>query len=237
MKNLILSLLICAGLTPSGWAATGDTERERVKHSSDVMKEILNTPDKGIPEKVLNGSKCVIVLPAVKKAALGVGGSYGRGVMTCRTGNDFTGPWSPPVMMASSGGSFGFQIGGEETDFVILVMNDSGARSIMKSKVKLGADASVAAGPVGRTSEASTNEALKAEMLSYSRAKGVFGGVSLSGSTLHPDESADNNLYGKKVSTEAIVNSQGVTMPPEAQPLVDALAAVTASKRKGPPQP
>ena len=231
MKNLILSLLICGGLIPSGWAATGDTERERVKHSSDVMIDILNTPDKGIPEKVLDGSKCVIVLPGVKKAALGIGGQYGRGVMTCRTGNDFTGPWSAPVMMASSGGSVGFQIGGEATDFVILVLTDSGARSIMKSHVKLGADASVAAGPVGRTSEASTNEALKAEMLSYSRAKGVFGGVSLSGSTLNADDGANKNLYGSKLSTEAIISGQGVTMPPEARPLVDALTAVTVSNR------
>jgi len=238
MKNLILSLLICGGLMTSGWAATGDTERERVKHSSDVMIEILNTPDKGIPGSVLEGSKCVIVLPGVKKAALGIGGSYGRGVMTCRTGNNFAGPWSAPVMMSSTGGSAGFQIGGEATDFVILVLTDSGARSIMKSHVKLGADASVAAGPVGRTSEASTNEALKAEMLSYSRAKGVFGGVSLSGSTLQADDGANKNLYGSKLSTEAIISGQGVTMPPEARPLVDALSAVTVSKQgKQPPQP
>jgi lipid-binding SYLF domain-containing protein len=130
-------------------------------------------------------------------------------------------------MMASSGGSFGFQIGGEATDFVILVMNDGGAKSMLTNKVKLGADASIAAGPVGRTSEASTNASMKAQMLSYSRAKGVFGGVSLSGSTLHPDEDANNHLYGSKVSAEAIINGQGITMPPEAQPLVDALAAAT----------
>lgn len=229
MKNLIFGFLICVSLIASAWAE-GDKERERVKNASDVMKEILNTPDKGIPGSVLNGSKCVIVLPGVKKAALGIGGSYGRGVMTCRTGNDFKGPWSAPVMMASSGGSAGFQIGAEATDFVILVMNDGGARSMLKNKVKLGADASIAAGPVGRTSEASTNASLKAEMLSYSRAKGVFGGVSLSGSTLHPDEDANKSLYGTKVSADAIINGQGVTMPPEAQPLVDALSSATGSK-------
>lgn len=229
MKNLIFGFLVCVALIASAWAE-GDKERERVKNASDVMKEIMNTPDKGIPGSVLEGSKCVIVLPGVKKAALGIGGSYGRGVMTCRTGNDFKGPWSAPVMMASSGASGGFQIGAEATDFVILVMNDGGARAMLKNKVKLGADASIAAGPVGRTSEASTNATLKAEMLSYSRAKGVFGGVSLSGSTLHPDEDANKNLYGTKVSADAIINGQGVTMPPEAQPLVDALSAATGSK-------
>jgi lipid-binding SYLF domain-containing protein len=236
MKNFMFSVLICMGLVASAWAA-GDTERERVKDSANVMKEILETPDKGIPGSVLGGSKCVIVLPGVKKAGFVVGASYGRGVMTCRTGNDFTGPWSPPVMMASSGGSFGLQVGAEATDFVILVMNDSGARAMLKNKVKLGADASVAAGPVGRTSEASTNAAMKAQMLSYSRARGVFGGVSLSGSTLRPDGDANKNLYGEKVSPEAIINSQGVTMPPEAQPLVDELTAATVNKEQGHQQP
>lgn len=228
MKNLILSLLFCVGVITSSWAA-GDKERERVKNSADVMKEILGAPDKGIPGSVLDGTKCVIVLPGVKKAAFGVGGTFGRGVMTCRTGSDFKGPWSAPVMMASSGGSVGFQIGAEATDFVILVLNDSGARAMLKNKVKLGADASVAAGPVGRTSEASTNARMNAQMLSYSRAKGVFGGVSLSGATLRPDDDANDNLYGTKVTPDAIISGQGVTMPPEAQPLVEALTAATHS--------
>lgn len=227
MKNKSI-LVVCLCLSAFGWAASGDKEKERVKESSNVMKEILDAPDKGIPGSVLDGTKCVIVLPSVKKAAVGVGGSYGRGVMTCRTGDDFKGPWSPPVMMASSGGSFGLQIGGQATDFVILVLNDSGARAMLKNKLKLGADASIAAGPVGRTSEASTNAAMKAQMLSYSRSQGVFGGVSLSGSTLRPDDDANHNLYGEKVSTEQIINSQGITMPAEAQPLIDSLTAATS---------
>jgi len=235
MKNLTSSLLVGVCLISSAWADSGEKEKERVKESSNVMKEILDAPDKGIPGSVLDGTKCVIVLPGVKKAALGVGGSYGRGVMTCRTGADFKGPWSPPVMMASSGGSFGFQLGAEATDFVILVLNDSGARAMLKNKLKLGADASIAAGPVGRTSEASTNAAMKAQMLSYSRSRGVFGGVSLSGSTLRPDEDADHNLYGTKVTPEEIINSQGVTMPPEAKVLVDSLTAATANKAKANP--
>jgi lipid-binding SYLF domain-containing protein len=166
----------------------------------------------------------------MKKAGFVVGASYGRGVMTCRTGADFKGPWSPPVMMASSGGSFGLQIGAEATDFVILVLNDSGARAMMKNKIKLGADASIAAGPVGRTSEAATSGTMKAQMLSYSRSRGVFGGVSLSGSTLRPDGDANKNLYGEKVSAEQIINSQGVTMPEEAKQLVEVLTSATINK-------
>jgi lipid-binding SYLF domain-containing protein len=197
----------------------GSTERERVKESGEVLKQILDMPDKGIPKSVLDGSKCVIILPSVKKMAIGIGGSYGRGVMTCRTGADYKGPWSAPIMMASSGGSIGFQIGGEATDFVIIVMNDGGAKSLLNSKVKLGADASVAAGPVGRTAEASTNARMQAQMLSYSRSQGVFGGVSLSGSTLRPDGDANENLYGQKVKPQEIIAGK-VPMPSEAQQLI-----------------
>jgi len=234
MKKLASSFLVCVGLITSGWAASGEKEKERLTESGNVLKEILDKPDKGIPASVLDGAKCVVVLPGVKKGAVGIGGTYGRGVMTCRTGTDFKGPWSPPVMMATSGGSFGFQIGGQSTDFVILVLNDGGARNMIKSnKMKLGADASIAAGPVGRTAEASTSGTMKAQMLSYSRSQGVFGGVSLSGATLRPDGDANENLYGSKVSAEQIVNSQGVTMPEEAKPLVDELTAVTINKTAG----
>src|SRR6516225_4577847 len=230
MKTFTSSLLMCVGLITSGWAASGDDEKERVKESGQVLKEIMDAPDKGIPGSVLDGSKCVIVIPNMKKAGFVVGAQYGRGVMTCRQGADFKGPWSPPVMMASSGGSFGLQIGAEATDFVILVLNDGGARAMMKNKLKLGTDASIAAGPVGRTAEASTSGNMKAQMLSYSRSQGVFGGVSLSGATLRPDGDANESLYGSKVSAEQIVNSQGVTMPEEAKPLVDTLTAVTINK-------
>ena len=191
----------------------GSTERDRVKESGTVLKEILDMPDNGIPGNVLNGAKCIIVLPSVKKVAIGIGGTYGRGVMSCRTGQDYKGAWSAPVMMASSGGNIGFQIGGEATDFVIVVTNDKGAQSLLNNKVKLGADASIAAGPVGRTGEASTNASMKAQMLSYSRSRGVFGGVSLSGATLRPDDGANENLYGKKVSAEDIIGGK-VPMPP-----------------------
>jgi len=230
MKRWITICSFLLSLIGTLFAASGEKEKERVTESGNVMKEILSAPDKGIPGSVLEGTKCVIVLPSVKKGAVGVGGSYGRGVMTCREGADFKGPWSPPIMMASTQASIGFQIGGQATDFVILVLNDSGARSVLNNKVKLGADASIAAGPVGRTSEASTNASMKAQMLSYSRSRGVFGGVSLSGATLRPDGDANNNLYGTKVTPEQIVKSEGVTMPEEAKPLIASLTQATTAK-------
>jgi len=233
MNRITSVLLVGLGLVASCWAESGEKEKERLKDASNAMKEIMDAPDKGIPGSVLDGTKCVIVLPGVKKAAFGVGATYGRGVMTCRQGEDFKGPWSPPVMMASSSGSIGFQIGAEATDFVILVLNDAGARNMMKNKVKLGADASIAAGPVGRTAEAATSGKMNAQMLSYSRAHGVFGGVSLSGATLRPDGDANKNLYGEKVSAEQIVKGEGVTMPEEARVLIDTLTAATSKSTGG----
>lgn len=194
-------------------AATGDRERDRVKESGQVLKEILDVPE-DIPQGLLNKAVCIIVLPSVKKVAVGIGGSYGRGVMTCRGGEDFKGAWGAPTMMKSTGGNIGFQIGGQATDFVILVMNDKGARSMMKSKMKLGTDASVAAGPKGRTASAATNVRMQAEMLSYSRSRGVFGGVSLEGATLMVDGDANENLYGKKISADDLV--KGAVPPPDA---------------------
>jgi SH3 domain-containing YSC84-like protein 1 len=187
-------------------------ENERLQNSGDVLEEILNVPD-DIPSDLLNKAECVIVVPSVVKFALGFGGSYGRGAMTCRTGGNFTGPWSAPTMIALEGGSFGLQLGGQATDFVLLVMNPRGATSILNSKVKLGANASAAAGPKGRTAEAATDVALRAEILTYSRSRGLFAGVSLEGSTLRPDDGANENLYGHKVSAIDIVR-KGAVQPP-----------------------
>jgi lipid-binding SYLF domain-containing protein len=202
-------------------AADKDADEARVKESGDVLKELLNGPN-GIPLNLLNKAECVIVLPSVKKAGFLVGGSYGRGVMSCRSGQNFDGAWSSPVMMQSSGGSFGLQAGGQATDFVILVMNDKGARAVLHGKAKLGADASVAAGPVGRDAEASTNAGMSAEMLSYSRAHGVFGGVSLSGTSLGPDSGANEKLYGKKVTGDEIF-AGSVKAPASAETLLSTL--------------
>lgn len=200
-----------------------DTEKKRLTDSYNVLKEILDMPDKGIPGGLLKGSECVIVLPSVKKAGFIVGGEYGRGMMTCRTGANHDGPWSAPIMMASGGGSFGLQIGGQATDFVLLVMNDKGLRSMIGgSKMKLGADASVAAGPLGRSTEAATNLRMSAEILSWSRAQGVFGGVSLVGATLRADGDANKKLYGKSVTPKEIMEGQ-VTAPEEANQLLTLL--------------
>jgi len=219
MKRAGIPILAVATLLSAAFADTGEKERKRISESGQVLKEILATPDKGISSNLLAKAKCVIVLPSVKKAGFGIGASYGRGVMTCRTGEGASATWSDPVMMALEGGSVGFQIGAQATDFVILVMNDKGAKAILQSKVKLGGDASIAAGPVGRTAEASTSANMQAEMLSYSRSQGVFAGVSLAGSTLRSDDSANQDLYRKKVSAEAILQGKDVTPPAEAKAL------------------
>ena len=234
MAKALLLTSLWLSLCPRLAAATGDQERDRIKESGQVMKEILGTPE-DIPQNLLNKAECVIVLPSVKKVAVGIGGSYGRGVMTCRGGANFDGPWSTPTMMESTGGNFGLQIGGQATDFVILVVNPRGARNMMNSKVKLGADASVAAGPKGRDASAATTASMQAEMLSYSRSRGVFGGVSLEGSTLKPDGGANENLYGKEVSAEDIIVRGAVPTPAEASLLLSTLTEhsprnVSASK-------
>lgn len=192
------------------------------------MKEILGMPE-GIPQDLMDKAVCVVVYPSVKKAAFIVGGSYGRGVITCRKGKDFDGPWSAPAMFALEGASFGLQLGGQATDFVLLIMNDAGARSVMSSKVKLGADASAAAGPKGRNASAETDVVMKAEILSYSRAQGLFAGVSLAGSTMRSDDGANKALYGKELSAKDIVIEGKVPAPAAAK---DLLAVLTKASPK-----
>jgi SH3 domain-containing YSC84-like protein 1 len=220
---LLAIAILCLVIPRLAIAADNEHEQERVKESGNVMKELLDSPS-GVPISVLNKAECVIVLPSVKKAGFLVAGQYGRGVMTCRGGEHFKGPWSAPTMMQSSGGSFGLQAGGQATDFVVLVMNDKGARAVMNGKAKLGADASVAAGPVGRDAEASTNAAMSAEMLSYSRAQGVFAGVSLSGTSLGPDGGANEKVYGKKVSATEIIKGGAGPAPESAKTLLAVLS-------------
>jgi lipid-binding SYLF domain-containing protein len=217
----LVAAILCLLIPVVAQAADDATEQARVKASGDVLKELLNGPN-GIPINLLNKAECVIILPSVKKAGFIVAASYGRGAMSCRSGENFDGTWSAPIMMQSSGGSFGFQAGGQATDFVVLVMNDKGARTVLHGKAKLGADASVAAGPVGRDAEASTNAAMSAQMLSYSRAQGVFAGVSLSGTSLGPDSGANEKIYGKKVSGQDIFGG-GVKAPASADVLLSTL--------------
>jgi lipid-binding SYLF domain-containing protein len=219
MKKLITLLLLCS-FVPAAFAAK--EEEDRVKDSGQVLSEILNIPD-NIPQSLIDKAECLIILPSVKKGAFGVGGSYGRGVMICRNGAHYMGHWGPPAMYALEGVSIGFQLGGQATDFVLLVMNPEGAKSLLKSKVKLGADASAAAGPKGRDAATATDVVMKAEILSYSRAKGLFAGVSLEGSTLRSDGSANEKLYGQKLSAEEIIRGGKVKAPLSAQHLISTL--------------
>ena len=219
MKTWIAAGLVLAMALP---VFAQKKEEERVENAGTVMKEILNAPD-SIPQSVLDKADCVVVLPSVVKFAIGIGGSYGRGVMSCRGGKDFKGKWGAPTMMALEGGSFGLQLGGQATDFVLLLMNSRSASSILSSKVKLGGDASAAAGPVGRTASANTDVTMRAEILSYSRARGAFAGVSLEGSTLRPDNDANKKLYGKEVPAKDIVMANAVPAPKSAETLIATL--------------
>jgi lipid-binding SYLF domain-containing protein len=216
---VMIGILVFAPVTFAKDHDGAKKEEDRLANSSTVMAEILNVPD-NIPRNLLDKARCVVVMPSVLKAAFIVGGDYGRGTMVCRTGKDFSGRWGAPAMYALEGGSIGFQIGGEATDFVFLIMNDRGANSLLHSKVKLGADASIAAGPVGRTTAADTDAYLRSEILSYSRARGVFVGVSLEGSTLRPDNKADRDLYGRSVTAVQIIKESEVRAPSIASHLI-----------------
>jgi lipid-binding SYLF domain-containing protein len=220
IRNLIL--VVCLGLFAVTTVQAQNKEQKRLENSGVVIQEIMNVPD-SIPHDVMEKAECVIVFPSVLKAAFVVGASYGRGAMVCRTGKEFRGPWGAPAMMALEGGSFGFQIGGQATDLVLLVMNDRGAESILSSKVKLGGDASIAAGPVGRDASADTDAYMRSEILSYSRTRGLFAGISLEGSTLRPDDDATADVYGRKLTAREIVLGGAVGVPPSGRHLVRVL--------------
>lgn len=223
MKSRVIAALVCfAVLTPMVFAAKGDKEKERLEDSGKVLKEILDIPD-NIPQELLDKAECIVVLPGVKKLAIGIGGSFGRGAMICRSGKNYTGAWGAPAMYALEGANIGLQLGGQETDFVLLVMNNKGATSLLSSKVKLGADAAAAAGPKGRTAAAATDVVMKAEVLSYSRARGLFAGVSLEGSTLRSDGSANENLYGRSLTAREIIREGKVGTPAAGRELASLL--------------
>lgn len=227
-RNLVASAVALLLLVPAAFADKSQ-EQQRLQESAQVMHEILNVPD-NIPQNLLDKAKCVLVFPSVVKAAFGVGGSYGHGAMVCRTGGDFTGPWGPPSMYSLEGASFGFQIGGQATDLVLLVMNDSGVNSLLQSKVKLGAGASIAAGPKGREAAADTDAYMRAEILSYSRARGVFAGVSLNGATVHPDNDGNRELYGRTISAKRIIEGPNrPSIPASAHPLDGELSKASPS--------
>jgi lipid-binding SYLF domain-containing protein len=228
MKKMIsaLSLALALGFP----MCAQEKEVDRVENAGKALKEILDAPD-SIPQDILDKTKCVVILPSVLKFAIGIGGSYGRGVMTCRGGETFHGPWGPPAMMALEGGSVGLQLGGNATDFVLLLMSDSSARGVLTSKVKLGADASAAAGPVGRAASAESDVTLRAEILSYSRSRGLFAGVSLEGSTLRPDNKANKELYSKEVEAKDIVFKEVVPAPDSAKGLLATLKKASPTNK------
>jgi SH3 domain-containing YSC84-like protein 1 len=198
-----------------------------------VLKEILDIPD-DIPKDLLDDAECIIVLPSVKKIAIGIGGAFGRGVMVCRSGEHFTGAWGAPAMYALEGGNIGFQLGAQATDFVLLVVNPRGAESLMNSKVKLGADAAAAAGPKGRDTAAATDIAMRAEILSYSRSRGLFAGISLEGSTLRPDNGANEKLYGRRLTAKQILREGRVSTPAAAHMLDAELQKASPKNRSDP---
>jgi lipid-binding SYLF domain-containing protein len=220
MKRTVVALTLVGLMVLPAFGQ--DKEADRVKAAGTVISEIMNVPD-DIPQSVIDKADCVVVLPSVLKAAFIVGASYGRGVLTCRSGRNFRGPWSAPAMMALEGASFGLQLGGQATDFVLLLMSPTSAANILKSKVKIGGDASAAAGPVGRNASAETDASMRAEILSYSRARGLFAGISLSGSTLRPDNDGNKALYDKPITADAIVFDRAVPPPPSAQLLLRTL--------------
>lgn len=232
MKSRLCLVLVML-LPFSSFAANNEKEADRVEEAGTVLKEILDIPD-DIPKDLVDKAECVIVLPSVKKLAFGVGASYGRGVMTCRSGQHYTGPWTAPALYALEGGNIGFQLGGQATDFVILVMNPQGAKSLLSSKVKLGADASAAAGPKGRSADAATDVVMRAEMLSYSRSRGLFAGVSLEGSTLRSDNRANKKLYGREVTAKQILREGRVGAPASAHELIALLNKYSPKNKSDP---
>jgi len=219
LRYLTLALCFVLG---SAVLDAANKEQGRLENCGVVMQEVLDVPD-NIPQELLEKAECVIVIPSMTKLALGIGGSYGRGAMVCRTGKAFNGPWGAPAMYSLEGGSVGFQIGAESTDLVLLVMNNRGVDALLSSKVKLGADASAAAGPKGRTIEASTDASMRAEILSYSRARGLFAGVSLEGTSLRADDDANRQVYGRKLTARAIITGARIVVPVSGRPLVAAL--------------
>lgn len=222
LQYFLSALLVC--FVASSLMASKDDEEKRLAECTRVVKEVLDIPE-GIPQDLVDKAECVAVMPSVKKAAFGIGGSYGKGALICRTGKDYKGPWGVPAMYRLEGASFGFQIGGSATDFLLLVVNPSGVESLLKSKVKLGADASAAAGPKGRSTQAATDVLMTAEILTYSRSKGLFAGVSLEGSTLREDSGANKDLYDGKISAKEIILEGKATASPNGKELTDLLQA------------
>jgi lipid-binding SYLF domain-containing protein len=218
MKKIAV-FLVMFGLCCFGWAEDKSAVQERLDKAANVLQEITAAPDKGIPEDVLNSAKCVAIVPHMVKAGLGIGGEHGKGVATCKT----TQGWSAPAFFTVSGGSFGFQIGAEGVDLVMLMMNDQGMQALLSDKFQVGGAASAAAGPVGRDAAAGTDWKLKSPILTYSRSKGVFGGVTLNGTVIHSDKDSTQAYYGQSESSQQLLSGQ-VPAPPDARSFLNVVS-------------
>lgn len=219
LTRYVLAFCLVLGTATLG---AQNKEQGRLENCGVVMEEVLNIPD-NIPQDLLEKAECVIVIPSMMKVAVGIGGSYGRGAMVCRSGKSFDGAWGAPAMYSLEGGSFGLQLGAEATDLVLLVMNPRGVGALLDNKVKLGGNASVSAGPKGRALEASTDASMRAEILSYSRSRGLFAGVSLSGTSIRPDNDANIDIYGSKLTARRILTGSAVAVPESGVRLVNVL--------------
>jgi lipid-binding SYLF domain-containing protein len=228
MKRQYLTFALCCVVGATGFAQ--DAKQGRLDNCKQAIEEILNVPD-DVPQEIIEKAECIVIIPSMTKVALGIGGSYGKGAMVCRSGKNYDGPWGAPAMYALEGGSFGLQLGAEATDVVLMVMNPRGVDAILSTKVKLGGEASAAAGPKGRHVEASTDASMRAEILSYSRSRGLFAGVSLEGTSLRPDEDANKEVYGKAVTARQIIADRGVDMTPAGRALSDTLQKLAPSHR------
>jgi lipid-binding SYLF domain-containing protein len=227
LKHIVLSAALAVGLVSSALASSDRSDDiERIRHATEVFHEIMATPDKAIPQELLESAKCIAIVPGEKKAAFVVGGNYGKGLATCRTATD----WSAPLFIAVGGGSVGFQIGASSTDVVMIFRNDKGMRSLLSDKFKIGADATAAAGPVGRHAAADTDAKMNAEILTYSRSKGLFAGVSLDGAVVQADNSGDRAMYGEKVNRREIVDGS-VRAPETARPLLREIGQYTQAEQ------
>lgn len=228
MKQFIAAILFSLLVSSAAFAGKRSDEVERLNRATEVFNEVMRTPDKGIPGDLLDKAECVGIIPGLKKAGLGLGGKYGKGIVMCRQGKK---EWSAPSFVTIEGGSVGFQIGVQQTDVVMLIMNRKGVDKLIGDKFTLGADASAAAGPVGRDTSAQTNVRLDAEILTYSRAKGLFAGVSLNGATFRPDHDGNEDFYGKEMKPRAILLENAVPLPEEAKRLAAALSRESPKKR------
>lgn len=233
MKSLLPTILAIGTLVTASTTWAASKQEERLEDAREVFQAIMSTPDKGIPGDLLARSVCIGIIPSVKKVALGFGGRHGAGYVLCRKNNG-KGPWGPPSGFSMSGGSFGLQLGYSATDFVLLFMNTDGVEKLLQDKFTLGADANVAAGPVGRTASAATNAQMAAKILSYSRSKGLFAGVALEGAVLRPSGDDNNELYGRKISAKDLLLGGNVAPPAKAVPLIQLLDKHSSGQSKKP---